>query len=169
MGVKFIGFTAIALAGLFGGSSMALAAAPQYAWVAGTTPPANVVTAPDGGKKAVCRGTGDYNRMWAGYWNGTKCVGSYSGNVMPAPNNVQFLTLVTGATQWVSGTGKVIPSDIGQVPANTINAGPTYTGYQQVLCSQAGYVGWIYSNQCAIGASGLSGSQNSTVLVGTVQ
>jgi len=143
---------------------------PVYAWVSATTPPANVVKAADAPNRPVCRGTGEYNRPWTGFWNGTICIGSYGGNVMPAGANVQFLTFYEGtsAAKWVSGSGKQQPGNIGTVPANTINAGNTYTNLPQVLCSQAGYVGWVYSNTCAIGASGLSMQQTATVLIGSM-
>jgi hypothetical protein len=87
---------------------------------------------------------------------------------MPATNDLQFLTSVQVPVTWVAGTGKVIPSNIGNVPSDTINAGNTYSGLPQVLCSQGGYIGWVYQNMCSIGVSGL-GTENSTVLVGDAE
>ena len=143
---------------------------PVYKWVARATPPANAVTAPDAPNKAVCKGTGEFGRLWAGYWDGTQCIGSYSGNRMPAGTNLQFLVLVSGQAQWLSGSPKILPCDIGALPANDINAGNTYSGLPQILCSQVGYVGWANQNKCAISAPfPLSCQQNATVLVGRVE
>jgi hypothetical protein len=143
---------------------------PVYTWTSAAAPPSNAVTAPDTPRKAACRGNGQYGRLWAGYWNGTQCIGSYANETEVATANIQFLTVVWGSiAQWVSGSGKTIPGDIGTLPANTIDAGSTYTGLPQILCSRGGYTGWVYQNQCQIVAPGLSGQQNATVLVGTVQ
>jgi hypothetical protein len=151
------------------GTASIITLTPIYTWISAAAPPPRAITAPDAPNRAVCRGTGDYGRPWSGYWDGTRCLGSYAGNTMPATNNLQFLTSVQLAASWISGTGKIVPGNIGTVPSNTIDAGNTYTNTPQVLCSQAGYVGWVYENQCAIGASGLSMQENATVLVGTVQ
>jgi hypothetical protein len=89
---------------------------------------------------------------------------------MPATNNVQFLALVSGTASlmWTSGSGKNDPTDIGNVPSNTINAGNTYFNTAQMICSQGGYIGWINSNQCMISGASLGGQQNSVVLIGSV-
>lgn len=139
-----------------------------YTWVSATAPPVNVVTAPEAAYRAVCRGKGEYGRPWVGFWDGRQCLGSYSGNIMPATDDIQFLTAVQSAQKWVEGTGKIIPGDIGILPPNAINAGNTYGNRPQVLCSMSGYIGWAY-HYCAIGAQGLSVQEKSTLLVGTVQ
>jgi hypothetical protein len=169
MSLRAIRSALLALAALIGACASAFAEMPQYAWVAAEFPPDDVVTAPDNPKKAVCRGTDDSGYLWAGYWADALCVGASGGNVKPAQNNVEFLTLVAGTPQWVSGSGKDTPSDIGQVPPNAVDAGKTAWGESQVLCSQGGYVGRVSSTYCSIGVHGLNGQQNATVLVGTVR
>jgi hypothetical protein len=141
-----------------------------YKWVTQATPPAKVVTAPDAPNKAVCRGLGQYNRPWAGYWNGTQCLGWATGPETVI-SDLQFLVLVSGSVQWQSGEPKRQPGNIGVLPGNAINAGNTYTGRPQILCSMGGYVGWVYFDTCGINSPTppLSMAQNATVLVGRVE
>lgn len=140
-----------------------------YQWVSASAPPANAVLAPDSPHSAVCRGRNSYG-LWAGYATGIGCTSAYGGSPQIALTGVQYLTVVSGTAQWVSNSGKRLPGDIGNMPANTINAGINYTGYHLVLCSMGGYVGWVYSNECSIYARPrLSMALNATVLVGTVQ
>lgn len=117
-----------------------------YRWVAANSPPANAVLAPNFDRPAVCRGR-DNQGLWAGWWDGAACSGFYGSHEQLATRDLQFLTLVSGTTEWVSGAS-IEHNVIGPLPANTVDAGATYTGYRQVLCSYAGHVGWIYHNQC---------------------
>jgi hypothetical protein len=144
-----------------------------YSWVSASAPLANSVTAPDAPNRAVCRGSGRIGTatpMVAGYWDGAQCVASVSSRVLVAAN-LQFLTLVSGTAQWISPPGKVLPCEIVSVPANAVSAG-TYASLQEIVCSQAGYVGvvWRGSSQCDISAPGaLTCKQNAMVLVGSVK
>lgn len=151
-------------------ASAAHAQTAHYQWVSASAPPAHTVTAPDSPHKLVCRAKGMYDRLWAGYWDGSSCIGSDAGNKMPASTDLQFLTLVSGTNPWFSNTGKRWPGEVGTLPANAVNAGNTYFNSPQVLCSQGGYVGWVWSNQCSISGAGshINGQQNASVLVGIV-
>lgn len=120
---------------------------PVYAWVSAASPPANVVKGANMAQAPVCRGLGQYDRPWAGWWDGAACNGSYGGNKMPAAKNVQFLTLVSGSVSWAPGQSDRY-NQVGPLPPNSVNAGKTYSGYDQVLCSYGGYIGWVYSNTC---------------------
>lgn len=142
---------------------------PAYTWISAAAPPANAVTAPDAPHRAACRGKDQQGNLWAGYWNGAVCMGFSSGNPEPASINIQFVTVVEGTAQWVSGSGKRSPSEIGNVPSNTVNAGNTYFGTSQVICSQGGYIGRVAYNGCQLTGPGVTGQQNATVLVGAVQ
>lgn len=138
---------------------------PVYSWLTGTAQPANAVLAPNMALKAVCRGTDQNGYLWAGWWDGAACNGSYSGHKMPATNNVQFLTLISGAAQWRLGGPY---NFVGALPPNAINAGPTYSKYQQILCSYGGYIGWVYQNTCTQSGT-IEGGITPFVLVGTLQ
>lgn len=144
-------------------------ALPVYTWTTAAAPPANAVAAPDAPNRPTCRANDQNGFLWAGYWDGAECVGALSGNQYNATNHLQFLTVVSGSPQWLTGSGKVTPGDVGTLPANTINAGNNYVGYAQILCSEAGYVGWVYENDCEISAPARLGTQNTTVLIGAVQ
>ncbi len=144
--------------------------APVYSWVVDNFPRDNTVTAPDGAHKAVCKGTDRSGHLWAGYWGGVDCVGAYGGSSEHADGNLRFLNIVSGSAQWVSGTGKAHPNNVGATPPDTINAGSTFTGAPQVLCSQDGYVGWVSQNSCELFAPpGVNRQANVTVLVGVTQ
>ena len=139
-----------------------------YKWVAGTAPPAGTVTAPDSPNAAVCRGQAIKGQTMVGYWDVKKCISSFAGNQTPTDGPYQFLTVVSGSQQWATGTGKAFPAEIGTVPSNTINAG-TVDNLPEVICSQAGHIGWVYKNRCQVGWDPLTKAQNATVLVGTAQ
>nr|WP_295111798.1 hypothetical protein [uncultured Caulobacter sp.] len=138
---------------------------PVYTWTSTATPPANVVRSPTAPQVPVCRGIGPYNGLWAGWWDGSACNGSYGGNRMAATQNVQFLTLVSGSPNWVAGRAG---NQFNPLPPNTINAGKTYSGYDQLVCAYMGLAGWIYSNTCEVNGS-VQGANIPYVLTGTVR
>jgi hypothetical protein len=117
-----------------------------YRWVAASSPPPSAVLSPNFDRRAVCRARDDLG-LWAGWWNGAACSGFYGSQERLASRDLQFLTLVSGTADWVSGAS-IEHNVVGPLPANTVDAGATYAGYRQVLCSYAGHVGWIYHDQC---------------------
>jgi hypothetical protein len=140
---------------------------PVYAWVAAASPPANVVKGANMAQAPVCRGLGQYDRPWAGWWDGSACNGSYGGGIRPATKNIQFLTLVSGTVSWVPGQSDRY-NQVGPLPPGSINAGKTYSGYDQVLCSYGGFIGWVYSNTCEQSGTH-QGGIGPFVLTGAVQ
>jgi len=146
---------------------------PIYEWMPANAPPPHVVTAPDAPNAAICRGNDSAGHLWVGSWNGSLCVGSDGGGESQnAPNNIQFLTTQTPTpAMWVQGTGKTTtgwPSQVGTLPANTISGGLTYSGQSQIICSLAGYPGWVDNNMCAVGPQA-SLQRITTILVGTLK
>lgn len=139
-----------------------------YKWVTAAVPSARAVTAPDSPNAVVCRGQGPRGQI-VGFWDANMCMGSFAGNMTKTVAPFSFLTMVSGAQQWVAGTGKTVPAEIGTVPSNTINAGTFDQNLTQIVCSQAGHIGWVYKNRCQVGWGPLTPAQNATVLVGTAQ
>ena len=142
-----------------------LSPGPVYTWTSSAAPPVNVVRSFSAPRVPVCRGLGAYDRPWTGWWNGSACIGSYGGNQMPATKNVQFLTVVSGAPNWVAGQ---VGNQFGPLPPDTVNAGKTYSGYDQRVCSYMGLAGWIYSNTCEVNGP-TQGATIPYVLTGTVR
>ncbi len=143
-----------------------------YQFVAGSTPPANAVTAPYPPYLPACRavdpryperapdGTQTY---WMGTWTGTACSVSHPGSgFFNESNNVEFLTVVSGSQSWVAGTGKVQISDIGTIPGNSVY-------YESsVICSEGGQIGGGSQGHCYTYANPGGNSFITTVLVGTL-
>ncbi len=179
------------------------ARAQSYEWVSAAGPPANAVTAPDS-SRAVCRGNSS-NTLYqppmpmgllVGYWDGFHCIttssagdasivmpqspypypGEPPGNPPNAPANLQFLVVVSGSQNWVSGSPKVRPQDIGNLPANAVSGGTNLSPGSQIpyfgnmiVCSWSGFNGWVFRNECMIrDNNGNYFPGNSTVLTGTL-
>jgi hypothetical protein len=135
--------------------------------VAAASPPANVVRGFGGTQTPVCRGLGQFDRPWAGGWDGSVCNGDNSGNTMPATKNIQFLTLASGTVGWIPGASNRL-NHVGPLPANTINAGKNYLNLDQILCSYAGYIGWGTQDAC-LAAGATQGGVGPYILTGTVR
>jgi hypothetical protein len=140
---------------------------PAYNWVNAASPPATSVHAPNG--SAVCRATASTGPPWAGFWNGTTCVGEATANTAVAPNGLQFLTTYSGAPLWLQGQYPGAPGYISDITADALDAGETYNG-PQLLCAQGGRVGVISPNgyTCQIGSSGIDYNTTAQALMGTV-
>ncbi len=141
---------------------------PVYAWVAGSSQPANAVLAPNAVRKAVCRGKDVYNKgVRVGWWDdtATACINDYGGNRVLVTQAVEFLTVVSGTAQWLPGESVRF---VGPIPANAINAGKNFANYDQFVCAYGGYIGWVWDNICAENGE-RTGDLGPWVLVGTVQ
>lgn len=135
-----------------------------YSWTSAAAPPVNAVVAPSGPAKAICRAADGDGATWVGWWDGAACNGSYAGNKMPASKNPQFLVQVSGAPQWTPPT----PSNsLPSIPPGAISGGPTFNGYNQIVCAYEGYIGWIYIDACE--QSGTREGGGISVLTGTLQ
>ena len=84
---------------------------------------------------------------------------------MPASQNIQFLTQVSGSANWVAGQAG---NQFAPIPGNLITAGPTFSGYDQPVCSYMGRTGWIYLNICETTQDG-QGANIPYALTGTLQ
>ncbi len=113
---------------------------PKYAWYVASTPPHNTVIAPASPHQPICKGLDAKGGLWAGWWNGTACVGSLNAQAQITHGNFQFLIRLAGAPAW--------PAFTGAPPADAINAGKNPKGQDQYLCSQNGYIGWINGKTC---------------------
>lgn len=141
---------------------------PVYTWVAAASPPANVVNSGGAATKTpVCRGLDQQDRLWAGWWSGSACNGSSSGRGIPTTKNVEFLTLVSGSASWVPGASNQY-NEVGPLPPNSVNAGKTFFGTDQILCSYGGYVGRVSENSCAVTGTS-QGGIGPFILTGTVR
>lgn len=149
-----------------------------YSWALADQPPANVVRAPGGPALAVCRAYDDHGFVWMGFWDGSTCIGNYGGSPTPASNGLRFLVVLRGPAggQWVRGTNKIMPGDIGTVPSNLISGGrisyimlnQVWQGPDQLLCSMDGRAGYIDHGHCSIGAV-TNNFYESSVLVGRLE
>ncbi|SJZ55914.1 hypothetical protein SAMN02745126_01618 [Enhydrobacter aerosaccus] len=151
---------------------------PQYRWVAAGAPPANVVVAPDEPHYAVCRGRhgGSAPGTRVGLWTGRQCFGSYGGAPQPLEGPIAFLVLAGGGgARWAEGSNKRQPGNAGRFPPNVVNIGKNEFGLDQVVCSLAGGIGWVYDDVCEVtyfdmgGPNPYSMFKPTRLLIGTIQ